>query len=54
MALSKDAKEMVRLGDLCQVVPRGRVLQVLVGEKEVCASSLCYAIYCAARQLDNH
>jgi len=35
VALSKDAKETVRLGDLCQVVPRGRVLQVLVGEKDV-------------------
>lgn len=40
MALSKDAKESTRLGDLCQVVPRGRVLQVLVGEKEVRAFHL--------------
>ena len=58
VALSKDAKETVRLGDLCQVVPRGRVLQVLVGEKEVCACLLLFAMRCdlltATRELDYH
>ncbi|CAI6323411.1 unnamed protein product [Periconia digitata] len=29
-------KETVRLGDLAQVVPRGRVLNVICGEAEVC------------------
>ena len=26
----------VKLGDLAQVVPKGRVVQVVVGEQEVC------------------
>ena len=29
------AATTVRLGDLAQVVPRGRVLEVVVGEREV-------------------
>jgi hypothetical protein len=26
----------VKLGDIAQVVPKGRLLNVMVGEKEVC------------------
>jgi ribosome recycling factor len=32
-------KESVRLGDIAQVVPRGRVLNVICGEEAVCSSS---------------
>lgn len=32
----KGEKEVVKVGELAQVVPRGRVLLLLVGEKEVC------------------
>lgn len=31
-----DGKETVRLGDIAQVVPRGRTLHVICGEAEVC------------------
>lgn len=31
-----DGKETVRLGDIAQVVPRGRMLNVICGEAEVC------------------
>lgn len=30
-----ETKELVRVRDLCQVVPRGRTLVLMVGEKEV-------------------
>lgn len=33
---AKGGKDVVRVGELAQVVPRGRVLVLLVGEKEVC------------------
>lgn len=33
--LSKESKQTERLGDLAQVVPKGRTLQVMVGEKDV-------------------
>jgi ribosome recycling factor len=31
-------KETVRLGDIAQVVPRGRVLNVICGDEEVCGN----------------
>lgn len=34
----KGARDVVKVGELAQVVPRGRVLVLLVGEKEVCFS----------------
>ena len=34
--LDKTSKETVRLSDLAQVVPRGRNISVVVGDKEVC------------------
>lgn len=37
----KDAKEKVLLSQLAQVIPRGRQLQIFVGEKEVGARSRC-------------
>lgn len=43
----ESGKESVRLGDVAQVVPRGRVLGVMVGEKDVsppfeqCMSMCC-------------
>lgn len=39
----KVGKESVRLGDVAQVVPKGRQVQVLVGEEEV--SGLCYCYH---------
>lgn len=33
-------KETVRLGDIAQVVPRGRVLNVICGEEGVCSDSI--------------
>ncbi len=33
--LVKGSKETARLGDVAQVIPKGRVLSVIVGEKEV-------------------
>ncbi len=33
--VDKASKETARLGDLAQVVPRGRMLNVMVGEKDV-------------------
>lgn len=35
VSLEKGTKETVRLGDLAQCVPRGRVLNVMAGEKQV-------------------
>ena len=37
--LDKDSKNAVRLSDLAQCIPRGRTLNVIAGEKEVC---LCH------------
>lgn len=34
--LKKDSKENIKLGDLAQVIPKGRTVMVLVGEKDVC------------------
>lgn len=34
--LAKGSKETVRLSDVAQVVPKGRTLQVVVGEVDVC------------------
>ena len=40
--LVKGSKEMLKLGDLAQVVPRGgRTIAVLVWEAEVCFLALC-------------
>lgn len=36
VSLSKDSKETIKLGDLAQVIPKGRSVMVLVGEKDVC------------------
>jgi len=36
VSLNKESKKSERLGDLAQVVPKGRTLQVMVGEKDVC------------------
>lgn len=33
-------KETVRLGDIAQVVPRGRVLNVICGEEGVCSDKI--------------
>ncbi|KAK5006026.1 hypothetical protein LTR60_006086 [Cryomyces antarcticus] len=33
--LVKGGKESVRLGDVAQVIPKGRVVQLVVGEKDV-------------------
>lgn len=35
MQLDKGGKEKVRLGDVAQVVPQGRVVRVMVGEVDV-------------------
>lgn len=35
LGTSKDGKETVRLGDIAQVVPRGRMLNVVCGEEAV-------------------
>jgi ribosome recycling factor len=32
---ARDGKETVRLGDIAQVVPKGRTLNVMVGEQDV-------------------
>jgi ribosome recycling factor len=32
----KNNAERVKLSDVAQVVPKGRVVQVLVGERDVC------------------
>ena len=40
VSLDKESKKTERLGDLAQVFPKGRQLQVLVGEKDV-SSCLC-------------
>ena len=41
--LVKGSKDSVALGEIAQVIPRGRVLLVAVGEKDVCTlpCSLC-------------
>jgi ribosome recycling factor len=36
LGTAKDGKETVKLGDIAQVVPRGRVLNVVCGEEAVC------------------
>lgn len=36
--LDKNSKQRARLSDVAQVVPRGRTVQILVGEKEVSLS----------------
>lgn len=38
--LVKGSKDTVALGEIAQVIPRGRVLLVVVGEKDVCPPSL--------------
>lgn len=43
--VDKSSAQKVRLGDLAQVVPRGRQVQVIVGEKEVSFSCfLCHSM----------
>ena len=39
VVLVKGSRESVRLAEVAQVVPRGRALVVMVGEKEVCLLS---------------
>jgi ribosome recycling factor len=36
----KNSKQWVRLSDLAQVIPKGRTVQILVGEKDVCSFSI--------------
>ena len=36
VSMARGRQETVRLAEVAQVVPRGRVLAVMVGEKEVC------------------
>ena len=36
----KNSKQWVRLSDLAQVIPKGRTIQILVGEKDVHYTSL--------------
>lgn len=38
--LVKGSKDIVALGEIAQVIPRGRALLVVVGEKDVCSRSL--------------
>lgn len=40
--LVKGSRDTVALGEIAQVIPRGRVLVVAVGEKDVCSCSLSY------------
>ena len=42
--LSKAEKETVKLGDVASVVPRGRNVAVLVGEKDVSISRCCWTL----------
>ena len=35
VSLNKDSKESIKLADLAQVIPKGRNVQVLVGDKDV-------------------
>lgn len=52
----KDGKESVRLGDIAQVVPRGRMLSVVCGEEAVrCVhSGSCHLRTCVANYFSAH
>lgn len=51
VTLDKAAKQTVRLGDVAQVVPRGRVLSVMVGENEVSVPELLHRADSRARPI---
>ena len=37
----KSSKETVKLNDVAQVIPKGRSVQILVGEKDVSRTTIC-------------